>query len=144
MQSKSRVYFSLLILSIATLALEVLQLRIFAYSLLRSLAHVVVSIVLMGIGIGSISIALSSKINQIKQEKLLAYLFFGFSVSIMVTHLVFTHYFDWINQGYNFPRLWLFSIIFSIPYIFFGAILTLIFKNLLFQKLFTPNCRHSK
>ncbi len=129
MHSKSRLYSALLILSIATLTLEVLQLRIFAYSLLRSLAHVVVSIVLMGIGIGSISIALSSKINRIKEETLLTYLFMGFSISIMVTHLIFSHYFQWINQGYNFPRLWLFSIIFSVPYIFFGAILTYVFKK---------------
>ncbi len=129
MQRSSRLFISLFILSVATLTLEVLQLRIFAYSLLRSLAHIVVSIVLMGIGIGSISMALISRFNTMKEEKLLAYLFLGFSVSVMATHFIFSHYFEWINAGYNFSRLWLFSIIFSVPYIFFGAVVTYMFKK---------------
>ncbi len=129
MNNKFRLYSVLLILSIATLALEVLQLRIFAYSLLRSLSHIVISIALLGIGIGSISIAVVRRINKIKEEKLLAYLFLGFSISVLVTHIIFAYYFKQINQDYNFPRLWLFSIIFSIPYIFFGATLTFIFKK---------------
>jgi hypothetical protein len=83
----------------------------------------------MGIGIGSISIALSSSINRIKEEKLLGYLLLGFSFSIMITHLIFSHYLQLMNHGYNFPRLWLFSIIFSVPYVFFGAILTFVFKK---------------
>ncbi len=129
MSNKFRLYSVLLILSMATLTLEVLQLRIFAYSLLRSLAHIVISIVLLGIGIGSISIALTSRFNEIKEEKLLSYLLFGFSLSIIVTYLSFSYFFDFMNQGYNSPRLWLFSLVFSIPYIFFGATLTTIFKN---------------
>ncbi|HDH04865.1 MAG TPA: hypothetical protein ENH01_04010 [Nitrospirae bacterium] len=129
MNNKFRLYFVILIFSVATLTLEVLQLRVFAYSLLRSLAHIVVSIALLGIGIGSISVALVSGINKIKEEKFLAYLFLGFSVSVLVTHIIFAAYFEQINQDYNFPRLWLFSIIFSIPYIFFGAALTFIFKK---------------
>ncbi len=129
MNDKIRLYSVLFILSVATLTLEILQLRIFAYSLLRSLAHIVVSIVLLGIGIGSISIALTSNLHKIKEEKLLTGLLIGFSVSVLGTHFIFSYFFEWINQGYNFPRLWLFSIIFSVPYIFFGAVLTYVFKK---------------
>ncbi len=129
MNNKLRLYSIIFILSVATLTLEVVQLRIFAYSLMRSLAHIVISIALLGIGVGSISIALSSKIERIKKETVMAILLLGFSISVLATHLIFSHFFEQINQGYNFPRLWLFSIIFSIPYIFFGATLAFVFKQ---------------
>lgn len=129
MNNKFRLYAVLLILSVATLTQEVVQLRIFAYSLMRSLAHIIISIALLGIGIGSINIAIFPRVNKVKEEKLLAYLLLGFSISVLSTHLAFSYFFEQINQGYDFPRLWLFSIIFSIPYIFFGATLAYIFKK---------------
>ncbi len=129
MNNKLRLYSIILILSIATLTLEVVQLRIFAYSLMRSLAHIIISIALLGIGIGSISVAITSRFDRVKKETLMAFLLFGFSVSVLVTHLIFSRFFEQINQGYDFPRLWLFSIIFSIPYLFFGATLAFVFKK---------------
>jgi len=141
MNNKFRLYSTLLILSIATLTLEVLQLRIFSYSLLRSLAHIVISIVLLGIGIGSISIAVASRIEKIKEEKLFTSLFLGFSISVLLTYSTFNYFFDYMNHDYIAPKLWLFSLIFSIPYIFFGAILTFIFKKYVDEvpKLYSVN-----
>ncbi|MBI4686502.1 MAG: hypothetical protein HY756_01775 [Nitrospirae bacterium] len=124
-----RLYFLIFTVSMATLALEVLQLRIFAYSLMRSIAHIVVSIALLGIGIGNISTAIFPGFSRIKEERLFLCLLFGFSLSVLAVHLVFAGYYREINQDYNFPRLWLFSIIFSIPYVFFFAFITYVFKS---------------
>ncbi len=124
-----RLYFLMFVISMATLALEVLQLRIFAYSLMRSIAHIVVSIALLGIGIGNISTAIFPGFSRVREERLFLCLLFGFSLSVLAVHLVFAGYYREINQDYNFPRLWLFSIVFSIPYIFFGAFITYVFKN---------------
>lgn len=122
-------YFSLFILSAAVLTLELAQMKLFAFSLQFFVIHIVLSIVLLGFGIGG---SLFS-ILRIKSEEFLtkcaSILLFILPVTILAT----TYYFCIIAPKINifnprgFLKLVILVSVLTVPYLIAGLITAIFF-----------------
>ncbi len=91
--------FLLFALSALVLALEVLETKIFAYSLENSLLFLVVGVVLLGFGAGGSVVALRKELGDIRRS-LRSYLFAA-AVLLIVAHVWFAHFSDRVTFGFD-------------------------------------------
>ncbi|GAB4322970.1 MAG: hypothetical protein Kow0059_18220 [Candidatus Sumerlaeia bacterium] len=125
---------SLFVFSACVLALEVAQMKLFAFSLQFFVIHIVLGIVLMGFGISGTFFSLS---RRLKSPETLArtacWSLLAFPASIVLT----TWYFCWIaprvadvfhhNPHYLLPNLITLLSVLTIPYFFAGLALAAVF-----------------
>lgn len=121
---------SLFLLSVCILALEVAQMKLFAFSLQFFVIHIVLGIVLMGFGISGTYFSISKRLKSEENVmRVAAFSYFAFPVTVLLT----TWYFCWIApkidvfQAYGFSNLLTLVSLLTVPYFFAGLALAALF-----------------
>lgn len=130
MKSK-QIFFnlSLLFLSVVILALEIAQMKLFAFSLQFFVIHIVLSIVLLGFGISGTFYSILRIKSEESLKKISEILLFLLPIIIFMS----TKYFCWIAPKINvfeqggFIKLLILVSILTVPYLFIGLILAVMF-----------------
>lgn len=117
-------YFLIFSISLLTLLLEFLQIRIFSFQYWYHLVYFIITMALLGIAIGGTITSLSAKLKMIDENKFYALCFFGFAVStslgtFLVSFLSGDFFSFWQNKA-SILFLMIAYILAMVPYIFFG------------------------
>ena len=127
-----RAYASVFLISLASLALEVLQMRIFAFSLWHHLAFLVVSIAILGFGAGG---AFLSVLGVFQRRSLGRSIWVAsglFAVTAFIgPYLLAQNPIDVFNQvgPKEVGRVALYYLVFALPYFFAGWVISLAFTK---------------
>ena len=131
-EKSQRAYASVFLISLASLALEVLQMRIFAFSLWHHLAFLVVSIAILGFGAGG---AFLSVLGVFQRRDLGRSIWVAsglFAATAFIGPLMLAkNPIDVFNQvgPEEIGRTALYYLIFALPYFFAGWVISLAFTK---------------
>ncbi len=128
MQSRLTLYIGILLISLATLALQVLQVRIFSFMLWHHLAYMVITVTLLGFGAAGAYVAVKGTGNEEEARKkagvsgMLAAvtMILGFAV---VTRVPLDTYMA--ASGIQFAFIFLYYAFIIVPYFFLGLSITI-------------------
>ncbi len=124
------VFSGIFLISIGILALQILQTRIFSFTLWHHLAYMVITIALMGMAASGTWLSIRKKSDK-KPYRFLALCSVGFSCTTMLSLAIATrlpldtYMADKITQ---FSYIFLYYMILILPYFFAGATISYIFK----------------
>ncbi len=128
-------YAGVFLVSVASLALQVLQMRIFAYSLWQHLAFLVISIAILGFGAAGAFLAAAGKMRKLHPGNSIAGAGLLFGLFALAGPLLLTEqasaFFGGesaavdIFQDFRPGRIALYFLTFSLPYFFAGYIISL-------------------
>jgi spermidine synthase len=120
---------ALFLASVALLALEIAQVRIFSYSIDPLLVFSAISVALLGLGAGGIAVALRPELTRGDVRPRLAGCLAGFALGVLVAHGVFARTSERIGFGASsgvvgaaLPLL----AVFVVPYFFVGVFMSLV------------------
>lgn len=123
MRVSPRLLASLFVASMATLALEVAQVRIFSYALDPLLVFSAISVAMLGMGVGAVVVTLQPKGDEVEGDTQSAVCLGGFALSTLLSHIAFAKFspllsFDGSEISW-LPALALLAGL-LVPYIFVG------------------------
>lgn len=114
-----------LVASIALLSLEVAQIRVFSYSLDPLLVYSAISVALLGLGAGSIAVAIRPTLAQGDIRQRLVVSLIGFSLATLLAHLTFARFSEGLATHGLVAALLLLSLL-VLPYFFAGLFLSIV------------------
>jgi spermidine synthase len=122
----------LTIISMAVLAYELTQIRIFSFSLHPVIAYSAIALAMLGFGLGATLLALRPSLYQGDVKRRLAYFSLILAVSIVLVNILFAHIsFRTIPQGtLDVNPFWMAAVLLPciIPYMLGGMITAMIFQ----------------
>lgn len=120
----------LFLVSMSALLLEVLQMRIFAYSLQFFMVHIAVAVSMLGWGIGAafLSAVVAKEMDNARRARLLTITLSGYFITLIATNAAFarmSHNLP-IHSGNILNTAIVFSVM-SLPYVFAGFAISVLF-----------------
>jgi SAM-dependent methyltransferase len=81
--------WTLLVVSLLLLTLELAQIRLFSYSLFQTVVYVAIAITLLGLGASGTILAMSQRLRDADPRRLVVWGILGFAVAVPLSHLAF-------------------------------------------------------
>ena len=127
--SRLPLYSSVFLISAASLALQVLQMRIFAYVFWQHLAFLVISIAILGFGASGAFLSSWRRLRGADPKKFVVFCSLAFAVlTLLGPQFLRGGSIDIFNElgGRDFLKLGFYFLIFTLPYFFAGSVISIV------------------
>lgn len=121
-------YLVVFLISLFTLLLEFLQVRIFSFQYWYHLAYFIITMALLGITVSGAILSFSERLKKMSEERFYTLCFFGFAVSTSLGTFIisflrgdFFSFWQGIGGIFSLTAAYLLAMI---PYVFFGLVLS--------------------
>jgi len=132
-------YTAIFLTSLSTLTFEITLTRFFSVAQWYHLAFMVVSIALLGIGASGAALMLFPALRKVQLHKIIPITTFALSFTVLGSYLIANQIpFEMVRLSYDYRQffyLFLYYLLFSLPFFFGGLYFCFDFEQQVFQRL---------